>query len=88
MEPKPIFVIYLPVGNMQSLEVSDFINKCMDDVRKEIHGWTVLIAPSRSAEDIRFEAFHVNNLKPLQQQQLNSIQKTVEDFVRNAKNEN
>lgn len=81
MESKPIFVIYLPVGSLSHTEVSDFVHQAMENVRTEIHGWSVLIAPTRTSEEIRFEVFHVNNLKPMEKQQLDKIEKLMSDFI-------
>jgi hypothetical protein len=85
MESKPIFVIYLPVGSLSQHEVELFVNNAMDSIKNEIHGWSVLIAPTRIAEEIRFEAFHVNNLKPVEKQQLDKIEKAMADFLSTKK---
>lgn len=82
MESKPIFVIYLPVGSLSSQDVENFVHSAMENVQREIHGWTVLIAPTRVSEEIKFEAFHVNNLKPIEKQQLDKIEKIMNDFLK------
>lgn len=83
MEIKPIFVIYLPVGSLSKEESANFIQQCMDNIKSEIHGWTLLIAPTRISDEIRFEAFHVNNLKPVEQDQILKIKKLIDSFIAN-----
>ena len=88
MEAKPIFICYLPVGDLDYDQSWEYISQIRETLSDEIVGWSLLLVPTRERVEPKFEVATANNLTDLQQEQLDSLRADLNKFLEPQLDEN
>lgn len=82
METKPIFICYLPVGDLDNLQIKEYASEIKETLNTEIVGWSILLVPTRERVEPKFEVATANNLTDLQQEQLDALRADLDKFLK------
>lgn len=82
MEAKPIFICYVPVGDLDDVQVKEYVSQIREILSVEIVGWSIILVPTRERVEPKFEIATANNLTDLQQEQLDVLRADLDKFLK------